>query len=262
MFQLNSDIEMFRKTFDVFRSVCMAYKDDPSIGDDVKSFAIVMTNFSKNIETILQNIYIKANSRRDMNNDDFKKLQNKVKTIAAQINKIIPNEKHKKTEVSIRPESAGFSFNSPEMNNLIKPIEALEFTLRTQNCLYAENILTVGELIQRTEGELLKTPNLGRKSLMEIKDVLATMGLYLSDDEKDSSNNEGAKIIFNPQELKVLYERYGSYSGGRSFREVGLKLGICGNRVSQIEQKALRKICRKIFSYLDEQNTETAKEIQ
>ncbi|MFO0109683.1 MAG: DNA-directed RNA polymerase subunit alpha C-terminal domain-containing protein, partial [Alphaproteobacteria bacterium] len=56
-------------------------------------------------------------------------------------------------------------------------VDELELTVRSANCLKAENIYYIGDLIQRTENELLKTPNLGRKSLNEIKEVLATMGL-------------------------------------------------------------------------------------
>jgi len=59
------------------------------------------------------------------------------------------------------------------------PVDDLELTVRSANCLKAENIYYIGDLIQRTENELLKTPNLGRKSLNEIKDVLATRGLTL-----------------------------------------------------------------------------------
>lgn len=62
---------------------------------------------------------------------------------------------------------------------LLRPVDDLELTVRSANCLKAENIYYVGDLIQRTEVELLKTPNLGKKSLTEIKDVLATRGLSL-----------------------------------------------------------------------------------
>jgi DNA-directed RNA polymerase subunit alpha len=60
---------------------------------------------------------------------------------------------------------------------LLKPIDELELTVRSANCLKAENIQYIGDLIQRTEVDLLKTPNLGKKSLNEIKAVLAEMGL-------------------------------------------------------------------------------------
>ncbi len=62
---------------------------------------------------------------------------------------------------------------------LIRPVDDLELTVRSANCLKAENIYCIGDLIQRTEVELLKTPNLGKKSLTEIKDVLASRGLSL-----------------------------------------------------------------------------------
>ncbi len=62
---------------------------------------------------------------------------------------------------------------------LVRPVDDLELTVRSANCLKAENIYYIGDLIQRTETELLKTPNLGRKSLNEIKEVLASRGLTL-----------------------------------------------------------------------------------
>ena len=62
---------------------------------------------------------------------------------------------------------------------LLRPVDDLELTVRSANCLKAENIYYIGDLIQRTEVELLKTPNLGKKSLNEIKDVLSARGLSL-----------------------------------------------------------------------------------
>jgi DNA-directed RNA polymerase subunit alpha len=62
---------------------------------------------------------------------------------------------------------------------LLRPVDELELTVRSANCLKAENIYYIGDLIQRSENELLKTPNLGRKSLNEIKEVLASRGLTL-----------------------------------------------------------------------------------
>ena len=62
---------------------------------------------------------------------------------------------------------------------LLRPVDDLELTVRSANCLKAESIYYIGDLIQRTENELLKTPNLGRKSLNEIKEVLASRGLTL-----------------------------------------------------------------------------------
>ncbi len=77
-------------------------------------------------------------------------------------------------------ESTPSQRNSPEVDPiLLRPVDDLELTVRSANCLKAENIYYIGDLIQRTENELLKTPNLGRKSLNEIKEVLAARGLTL-----------------------------------------------------------------------------------
>ncbi|AGS06752.1 DNA-directed RNA polymerase subunit alpha [Candidatus Profftella armatura] len=62
---------------------------------------------------------------------------------------------------------------------LLRPVDDLELTVRSANCLKAENIHCIGDLIQRSENELLRTPNLGRKSLNEIKEILASRGLIL-----------------------------------------------------------------------------------
>lgn len=70
--------------------------------------------------------------------------------------------------------------DEPEIDPiLLRPVDDLELTVRSANCLKAESIYYIGDLIQRSEMELLKTPNLGKKSLTEIKDVLASRGLSL-----------------------------------------------------------------------------------
>jgi DNA-directed RNA polymerase subunit alpha len=61
----------------------------------------------------------------------------------------------------------------------MRPVDELELTVRSANCLKAENINYIGDLVQRTEVELLRTPNLGKKSLTEIKEVLEVHGLAL-----------------------------------------------------------------------------------
>ncbi len=76
--------------------------------------------------------------------------------------------------------SLGGGARGPQIDPiLLRPVDDLELTVRSANCLKAENIYYIGDLIQRTENELLKTPNLGRKSLNEIKEVLASRGLTL-----------------------------------------------------------------------------------
>ena len=78
---------------------------------------------------------------------------------------------------------------------LLRPVDDLELTVRSANCLKAENIYYIGDLIQRTENELLKTPNLGRKSLNEIKEVLVSRGLSLGMELENwpPANAEGVK---------------------------------------------------------------------
>ena len=68
----------------------------------------------------------------------------------------------------------------PEFNpNLLRKVDELELSVRSANCLKNDNIIYIGDLVQHSEAEMLRTPNFGRKSLNEIKDVLAGMGLYL-----------------------------------------------------------------------------------
>ena len=99
------------------------------------------------------------------------------------------------SEVGVQPEVRSAKPDIPEI--LKRPVEDLELTVRSANCLKAENIKYIGDLVQRTEVELLRTPNLGKKSLTEIKDVLAQRQLSLglrvegwppADLEKDKSN--------------------------------------------------------------------------
>ena len=70
--------------------------------------------------------------------------------------------------------------SEPEFNkNLLKKVDELELSVRSMNCLKNDNIVYIGDLVQKTEPEMLRTPNFGRKSLNEIKEVLNSMSLYL-----------------------------------------------------------------------------------
>jgi len=80
-----------------------------------------------------------------------------------------PKEVEKKTQV-VEP-----AFNK----NLLKKVDELELSVRSMNCLKNDNIIYIGDLVQKTEPEMLRTPNFGRKSLNEIKEVLSSMSLYL-----------------------------------------------------------------------------------
>ncbi len=86
------------------------------------------------------------------------------------------------------PESAGRGDDDDglEFNPLLlKKVDELELSVRSANCLKNDNIVYIGDLIQKTEAEMLRTPNFGRKSLNEIKEVLSGMGLHLGMDVED-----------------------------------------------------------------------------
>jgi DNA-directed RNA polymerase subunit alpha len=67
----------------------------------------------------------------------------------------------------------------PFNRNLLRKVDELELSVRSANCLKNDNIVYIGDLVQKTEAEMLRTPNFGRKSLNEIKEVLAQMGIHL-----------------------------------------------------------------------------------
>ncbi len=81
-------------------------------------------------------------------------------------------------EVEVEAEREELPFN----RNLLKKVEELELSVRSANCLKNDNIVYIGDLVQKTEAEMLRTPNFGRKSLNEIKEVLAKMGIHLGMD--------------------------------------------------------------------------------
>ena len=82
-------------------------------------------------------------------------------------------------ELRGQDEAAALTTESQIEPILLRPVDELELTVRSANCLKAENINYIGDLVQRTEVELLRTPNLGKKSLTEIKEVLESHGLSL-----------------------------------------------------------------------------------
>jgi DNA-directed RNA polymerase subunit alpha len=79
------------------------------------------------------------------------------------------------TKVVEQVDASPLPFNAA----LLKKVDELELSVRSANCLKNDNIVYIGDLIQKTEAEMLRTPNFGRKSLNEIKEVLASMGLHL-----------------------------------------------------------------------------------
>ncbi|HEX2147776.1 MAG TPA: DNA-directed RNA polymerase subunit alpha, partial [Pseudorhizobium sp.] len=81
---------------------------------------------------------------------------------------------------------------------LLKKVDELELSVRSANCLKNDNIVYIGDLVQKTEAEMLRTPNFGRKSLNEIKEVLAAMGLHLGMEVAD----------WPPENIEDLAKRY------------------------------------------------------
>ena len=99
------------------------------------------------------------------------------------------------------PESAGRQDDDDglEFNPLLlKKVDELELSVRSANCLKNDNIVYIGDLIQKTEAEMLRTPNFGRKSLNEIKEVLSGMGLHLGMDVED----------WPPDDIEELAKKY------------------------------------------------------
>ena len=83
------------------------------------------------------------------------------------------------------PRSLAILLNACVGLELLKKVDELELSVRSANCLKNDNIVYIGDLIQKTEAEMLRTPNFGRKSLNEIKEVLTVMGLHLGMDIVD-----------------------------------------------------------------------------
>ena len=103
-------------------------------------------------------------------------------------------------------EDDGLEFNPL----LLKKVDELELSVRSANCLKNDNIVYIGDLIQKTEAEMLRTPNFGRKSLNEIKEVLSGMGLHLGMDVEDwpPDNIEDLAKKFEDNVLKGAPEGY------------------------------------------------------
>lgn len=95
------------------------------------------------------------------------------KTLQDQFQKFVTFDEEEPTDTdSVEPDL-------PFSANLLKKVDDLELSVRAMNCLKNDNIVYLGDLVQKTESEMLKTPNFGRKSLNEIKEMLSQMGLYL-----------------------------------------------------------------------------------
>ena len=103
-------------------------------------------------------------------------------------------EPQQRQTAAVEAQPTDLSFNPA----LLKKVDELELSVRSANCLKNDNIVYIGDLIQKSEGEMLRTPNFGRKSLNEIKEVLASMGLHLGMDVPD----------WPPENIDDLAKRY------------------------------------------------------
>jgi len=86
----------------------------------------------------------------------------------------------------------------PFDKNLLKKVNELELSVRSQNCLRNDNIVYIGDLVTKSEGDMLRTPNFGRKSLNELKEVLASMGLRFGMDVSE----------WPPENIEELSKKY------------------------------------------------------
>lgn len=129
------------------------------------------------------------------------------------------------------------------------PISDLKLTARAQNCLSLADIRTTGELVMRSEEELLRCKNFGRKTLIEIKQVLAQYNFELRDEMRE-------KIVtilksLTPREKKIIYMHFGIHFDlgveGMTMSQIGTALSIGCERVRQIEVRALRKLKKEII---------------
>ena len=158
-----------------------------------------------------------------------------------------------------------------EENNLLKnnlaklllPIDKFELSVRSMNCLKNDNIICLGDLVQRTESEMLRTPNFGRESLNEIKEVLDGMSLYFGMEipnwppdnyeelVKNYNNNYSEEIKFDFETLtslvnkkfnereKIMYEK--RFCEKKTLEHIAKIFGVTKERVRQIEAKMIRK---------------------
>ena len=115
---------------------------------------------------------------------------------------------------------------------LLRSIDDLELLVRARNCLLADNIQYIGELVQRTEADLLKISNLGKRALTDIKEGLARYDLTL----KQPARQPRYKITNRSQQIFEMRQ------AGKTFREIGEEFGVSGVRARQVYDKAAEKI--------------------
>ena len=157
-----------------------------SIDDEVLKKALGKLKIDNSFSPVKQVAYFVDNTRVE-NRTNLDKLTIELQTngtldaeeaIRISAN-ILQRQLHAFVDIEFEPASSTHAVKNEFEPILLRPVDDLELTVRSANCLKAENINFIGDLVLKTEGELLKTPNLGKKSLTEIKDVLAGRSLSL-----------------------------------------------------------------------------------
>lgn len=142
-----------------------------SIFDPVKSVAYKVENTRVGQDTDYDKLILVVETDGSISPEDAVAMSARI--LQDQFQKFINFEEE--VEEAVEEEAQPLPFNV----NLLKRVEDLELSVRSMNCLKGDNIVYIGDLVQKTENEMLRTPNFGRKSLNEIKEVLSQMGLYL-----------------------------------------------------------------------------------
>ncbi len=156
---------------------------------------------------------------------------------------------------------------------LLKKVELLGLSVRSANCLHHDGVIYIGDLVLKTEDELLRTPNFGRKSLNELKATLDKMGLRFgmqlrywplkdidelaskhndelahqsSETLKDAFSRSMEKIV-DPRYLLVMEARFGLHGKPRTLEDTAQELGVTRERVRQIQKKITQTILKQEF---------------
>ena len=142
-----------------------------SIFNPVKKVSYKVENTRVGQDTDYDKLILSVETDSSINPEDAIAMSAKI--LQDQLQKFINFEEE--AEASTEAAEQPLPFNS----NLLRKVDDLELSVRSMNCLKGDNIVYIGDLVQKTESEMLRTPNFGRKSLNEIKEVLSHMGLYL-----------------------------------------------------------------------------------
>lgn len=142
-----------------------------SIFNPVKRVAYFVENTRVGQVTDYDKLILKVETNGSISPEDAVAVA--AKTLQDQLQKFVNFEEEEAFEITPVEQNMPFSAN------LLKKVDDLELSVRSMNCLKNDNIVYLGDLVQKSESEMLKTPNFGRKSLNEIKELLAQMGLYL-----------------------------------------------------------------------------------